>query len=163
MNRQQIRLGLALQEAGVDLSVKKFDQRLVLQKAVYLLQEANIHLGYRFRWYLKGPYSPDLADDVFTVAALPDKGASEVANWELDAASKKKVSLLKALFSKHTGPSLAKHLELLASVLFLVRTGQAGPGNIRRIVEILHKNNKHFNESEVTGAFKELSSHGFAF
>lgn len=44
-----------------DIFDKSFDSRLVFQKTVYLLQAFGLHLGYRFSWYIRGPYSPALA------------------------------------------------------------------------------------------------------
>ena len=77
MDLQQIRLGLVLREADVSVDVSSFANRLILQKAGYLLQQAGVSLGYHFSWYLRGPYSPDYTDDVFALA-----GASQnPANW----------------------------------------------------------------------------------
>lgn len=42
-----------------------FGGRLAFQKTVYLLQAFGIYLGYRFNWYLRGPYSPSLTRDGF--------------------------------------------------------------------------------------------------
>lgn len=48
-----------------DFSIRTFEDRLVLQKTVYLLQTFGIYLGYQFNWYLHGPYSPQLTRDAF--------------------------------------------------------------------------------------------------
>lgn len=43
-----------------------FDQRLEMQKAVYLLQDMGVPVGdYGFRWYQHGPYSQNLQDDMY--------------------------------------------------------------------------------------------------
>ncbi len=43
-----------------------FDQRLEMQKAVYLLQDMGVPIGdYGFRWYQHGPYSQNLQDDMY--------------------------------------------------------------------------------------------------
>lgn len=42
-----------------------FKDRLLLQKHVYFLQSFGVYLGYRFSWYLHGPYSPQLTRDCF--------------------------------------------------------------------------------------------------
>lgn len=46
------------------------DSRVVFQKKVYFLQEFGCDLGYRFGWYLKGPYSTDLTRDAYEVKGL---------------------------------------------------------------------------------------------
>lgn len=37
------------------------DNKDILQKKIYLLQQKGIDLGYTYHWYLKGPYSPTIA------------------------------------------------------------------------------------------------------
>ncbi len=161
MNTQQTKLGLALKEAGVPLSVESFDDRLILQKAVYLLQQAQIHLGYRFRWYLKGPYSTDLTEDVFALAHLEDKGASELAQWEMDMDSRKRIEKIRGWFSPLKGNALAKKLELLASVLFLIVTQQVSALDSARISVVLKENGKTFEPNEVADAVSDLRAHGY--
>lgn len=45
-----------------------FDKRLILQKAIYLLQAFGLNIGYRYSWYLRGPYCPDLTKVAYSVA-----------------------------------------------------------------------------------------------
>lgn len=49
-----------------DFSYSDFDQRMEMQKAVYLLQDMGVPVGnYGFRWYRHGPYSQSLQDDMY--------------------------------------------------------------------------------------------------
>lgn len=49
-----------------DFDYSDFDKRMKMQKAVYLLQDMGVPMGgYSYRWYLHGPYSQDLQDDLF--------------------------------------------------------------------------------------------------
>jgi len=51
-------------ELELDLKVNTFEDRLKVQKIVYLLQllpELRDYLGYTFNLYLRGPYSSQLA------------------------------------------------------------------------------------------------------
>lgn len=51
---------------GCDFSYGDFDQRLEMQKAIYLLQDMGVPVGdYGFRWYRHGPYSQSLQDDMY--------------------------------------------------------------------------------------------------
>ena len=54
---------------------RNFDKRLVLQKTVYLLQAFGLNIGYRYTWYLRGPYSPDLTKVAYSVATNYDPNA----------------------------------------------------------------------------------------
>ena len=51
---------------GRDFDYSNFDQRMEMQKAIYLLQDMGVPVGdYGFRWYLHGPYSQSLQDDMY--------------------------------------------------------------------------------------------------
>ncbi len=49
-----------------------FDKRLVLQKTVYLLQAFGLNTGFRYSWYIRGPYSSDLTKLAYSVATNYD-------------------------------------------------------------------------------------------
>lgn len=50
---------------GHSFSYSNFDQRMEMQKAIYMLQDMGVPVGdYGFRWYLHGPYSQSLQDDM---------------------------------------------------------------------------------------------------
>jgi uncharacterized protein YwgA len=52
-------------ELGFELDISRFDDRLVAQKIVCLLDLKGIELGYTCSMYVRGPYSPDLTQDLF--------------------------------------------------------------------------------------------------
>ncbi|WP_202320005.1 hypothetical protein [Archaeoglobus neptunius] len=56
-----------LKEAKIhDFKIKSFESRLRLQKYVYIAKELfGMSLDYPFNLYLRGPYSPTLADDYY--------------------------------------------------------------------------------------------------
>jgi hypothetical protein len=163
MDLQQIRLGLVLREAGVSVNVRSFADRLIMQKTGYLLQQAGVSLGYHFSWYLRGPYSPDYTDDVFTLAGAGAE-AVELDEWKLDPPSLDVVGRVKGLFQSalRTGGA-ARWLELLASALFLIRTRQANANDTAGIVNVLRKNDKFYSEQEVADGLAELRRYGFQF
>jgi len=61
-----------LSEAGFRFDLEDFDSRLKLQKYVFLARKFGLDLGYKFSMYIRGPYSPDLAQDYYN---LPERGA----------------------------------------------------------------------------------------
>lgn len=62
-NRYLLHVYKTLYEHDFDYS--EFENRLKMQKAVYLLQDMGVPVGdYGFRWYLHGPYSQNLQDDM---------------------------------------------------------------------------------------------------
>ena len=60
-----------------EFSMDEFDDRLRLQKFIYLLQAHGIYLGYDYSWYLRGPYCTALATAGFMLKdfydMLPEK------------------------------------------------------------------------------------------
>ncbi|MFH1247001.1 MAG: hypothetical protein V1644_01345 [Candidatus Micrarchaeota archaeon] len=52
-------------EVGFKPVVKKFEHRIIMQKLAYLLQLKGVELGFDFSPYVRGPYSPQLAKQIF--------------------------------------------------------------------------------------------------
>lgn len=159
MDRRQIGLKLVMDELGLPVSVKEFRGRLVLQKAIYLAQAAGVNLGYYYRWYLYGPYCPGVAEDGFAISIELTRDNDPAKEWVLEDASKGKLKRVRRLISgskKH----LAKKLELLASVHFLMDRGQVAEGDTKGIAETLERYGKAFNEQEVVRSIGELKAHG---
>jgi len=68
MDSNLIALKLFLDELRVSSDIETIDDRKRVQKAIYLGQAAGADLGYRFGWYLMGPYSTSLTNDYFRLA-----------------------------------------------------------------------------------------------
>ncbi|MCB1098190.1 MAG: hypothetical protein KDN22_21645 [Verrucomicrobiae bacterium] len=161
MNRRQIGLKLALETAGRQLEIDTFDNRLALQKLVYLLKHGGIHLGYSFGWYLRGPYSPSLTEDAFNLVAEQKAGSADLAGWAFDEASARRAQSLAKLWENIPEIRLPRHLELLASVHYVLDNrwlpGDADPATIS---ETLKKYNKEFSPDEVSSALVRLRETG---
>lgn len=156
MDRRQIGLGLALNGLGLCAKTDSFQDRLIVQKAAYLAQESGVNLGYFFSWYLRGPYCSALADDAFSI--VPD--SEEFAEWKLDDSSQGKVENLSGLMAEKDRKILARNLELLASVHFLVKRKQIPSQDPGKISATLIRYEKNFDEGEVRAALGELTTHG---
>lgn len=57
----------SLKKVGFDFKVNYFNNRLKLQKYIFLLRRYGIDLGYSYNYYIRGPYSPELADDYYNL------------------------------------------------------------------------------------------------
>lgn len=53
---------------GHEFNVEEFNDRLLAQKGVYLLNCAGICPRYQFRQYIRGPYSSELADTYYKIS-----------------------------------------------------------------------------------------------
>jgi uncharacterized protein YwgA len=90
-----------------------FNDRLLLQKKVFLLQELGVKLGYRFNLYIHGPYSRDLATDGYRINTMVNssKGKKEIV---IDNSAFKKLADLE---KNHKNDFL--WFELLATITYL--------------------------------------------
>lgn len=130
------------------VSVDTFSDRKRLQKAIYLLQEFGLDLGYKFRWYLHGPYSDDLADDAFRVSMFSEIREQEPTNSNLIEA------LRTFLGSDIASPDT---LELLASLHFLAMKAYVPQKSKMRIVELMRQRKPQFSEEQILAAWDRLS------
>ena len=55
--------------AGHELDMDEFDDRLAIQKGCYILNSWGYGPIYRYRMFVKGPYSSELADDCLELGA----------------------------------------------------------------------------------------------
>ncbi|MBN2272291.1 MAG: hypothetical protein JXN61_16895 [Sedimentisphaerales bacterium] len=160
MDRQQIGVKLAVDVLKLPFQVGTFRDRLIMQKTVYLAQAAGVNLGYYYHWYLYGPYSPSLTRDEFAIAMDISAGMDESEGWKLDDQSSKRLEDMRGIFADLDRDALARKLELLASVHFLIDHKQASHADSRRITTTLERFKKPFTEGDVKGALAELKTHG---
>lgn len=159
MDRQQIGLRLAIDGLGLEFKIDTFEDRLILQKAVYLAQDAGVHLGYYYQWYLHGPYSPSLTRDEYAVAEALARDMDDSESWKLDAPSQKRLQELRSLIPEDRSQR-ARKLELLASVHFLIDRNQVQGRNVDQITDTLKRYNKNFSRDEVRKSLEELVRYG---
>jgi uncharacterized protein YwgA len=162
MDRQQIGVKLSMDALGLPFQIGSFQDRLIMQKAVYLAQAAGVNLGYYYHWYLYGPYSPSLTRDEFAVGADIASGLDESEGWKLDEKSLQRLQRMRGLFveAKRNRNRLAKKLELLASAHFLIDRKQVTKVDANQIARILKRFNKDFSKDDVEKALGELVTYG---
>lgn len=126
-------LKLLADEFGLKRDTK--DDRIRLQKIVYLLQASGIGLGYGFSWYNHGPYSQDLVYDAYSVLKSEAQTySSETQDLKFLPTVSEKLGQFKGLLSDAW--ECPEKLELIASVDF-VRTIWYPCANREAIPEIL--------------------------
>ena len=160
MDRQQIGVKLTIDGLNLPFKIDGFQSRLIMQKSVYLAQAAGVNLGYYYHWYLYGPYSPSLTRDEYSIAMDISADMDESEGWKLDNISSQRLERIRGIFAGLKGDKLAKKLELLASVHFLIDRKQVSRVDTKRITTTLERFNKNFSEEEVKKALGELISYG---
>ena len=94
-----------------NLSVDTFSARKQLQKLVYLAEVFRIDMGFKFNWYIHGPYSPDLTRVMFDKEKGKSVKIKDMSNLESN------VSKLKNFLGDDINSS--DRLELIASVHYV--------------------------------------------
>lgn len=92
-----IQLAGLVKRAYPDFDMTIFNNRLKLQKFIYLMKISDLDLGYNFRLYLRGPYATLLAKDGFD---MPNIQECKEIKFENEASEKKFIKLLNFLSDK---------------------------------------------------------------
>lgn len=138
MNAARIELALVLDYLEVPIDLGTFSKRFNIQKKVYLAQIAGADLGYRFGWYLRGPYSKSLTEDAFTLKDEVAEGDADYRAYRLDRAATQGLDLAKKLWEepKAFAESSDEWLELLASLHYLRHIAYRPAGTKRNFDDV---------------------------
>jgi len=137
MESKLIVLKLFLDELEIPSDIETLDDRKRVQKAVYLGQLAKVDLGYRFGWYLKGPYCPTLTRDYYSLAEEIASRDYEYKNFSIKKSLKEKLKKVAPLLKKPREFPLEQEdwLELVASFDYLRRVQKLNDREANRILE----------------------------
>ena len=126
-----------------------FEKRMKMQKAVYLLQEMGVPMGeYGFRWYLHGPYSQELQDDMYEEHHRTHKDGQVLSDYqkELDR-------LHKALNEdRHTAYSDTEWAECMGSMHYLQKHDLSSKAAKKIVTAKLKECKDHLNNDAANEA-----------
>lgn len=128
MDKQAIVLGHILRRfPNFNFSMDTFNDRLRLQKFVYLLQAHGIYLGYDFSWYLRGPYCTALTTRGFMLRdfydILQESGGDRSDDGFASGAARRRLAKFKELVEGHEMD--VSFLEAATSLHFQLNIGMA--------------------------------------
>ena len=121
LDEDVVSLGMVLKNLD-NFDMSDFDGRLTLQKSVYLLQSFGVYIGYRFSWYVRGPYSTRLASNGFELRGI--YGGLPAGRFGTKHVQSKFERFLGFMGDKKDDPG---RLEILASIHFLKSVYQTMP------------------------------------
>ena len=131
-------------------SMDTFDERLKLQKTIYLLQAFGVYLGYDFGWYLRGPYCSILCTNGFTIEELYPKIPDEKFPFKDDDNEKKFKEFLEFIKEKDIDD-----LEIAASLHYLkVRHKNMNEDDIKK--QVVEKRIPYFDKKRVDEIWEEM-------
>lgn len=127
----------AIEALGEDYDITSFENRKLFQKAVYLGQVAGMDLGYRYGWYVKGPYSTELTRDYYAAAEALAGGDTVPSDQKLKREIREKLTAAQPLFAIPKGVALPKAdwLELLASWHYLRKVNRFDEPKAREVMQ----------------------------
>ena len=149
MNRQVVDLGFILKQIPeFEFSMDSFDDRLKLQKSLYLLQSFGIYLGYDFSWYLRGPYCSILATNGFELEEIYD----DIPNYKVEFKKPKTQKIFKD-FLKFIKFKSVDELEIAASLHYLKLTCDSSVKDIKN--KVVSKQER-FTQRQVDTIWNEI-------
>jgi uncharacterized protein YwgA len=164
MDEQLIALKLCTDEVG-GFNMANFNERLAYQKKVYLMQLFGVDLGYRFEWYLRGPYCTELTAAGFEIDKHREEIEEYARNYELSPEVKGKLAQFKSMISQPAPEGLNQEswLELLASMHYLARVAYARNQQDREYEQVssrLRQLKPWYKKEHTAQAWALLTSYG---
>ena len=144
---------------GKDFSYGNFDQRLEMQKAVYLLQDMGVPIGdYGFRWYQHGPYSQNLQDDMYY------ESSRKCEDIQLSKEYADRIDKLRSvIFDTCKGDySISNWVECLASLHYLRENVLTFGANENDVVSELERRKPHLSHHQTNIAAYHLVTNLFS-
>ncbi|MDX2142000.1 MAG: hypothetical protein SFV19_01480 [Rhodospirillaceae bacterium] len=120
-------LKLFLDELGQDSSIASMKDRKRIQKAMYFGNLA-VDLGYRYSWYLMGPYSTNLTRDYYDLSEALE---TDKIDKSLNDNVKAKLAQIKPLLTPPRGVDGVDWLETVASVHYLQKVSRLSEADAR--------------------------------
>jgi len=122
---------------NADFKMDSFNDRLRLQKIVYMLQAFGVDLGYGFSWYFRGPYCTSLARAGFELehvyGMIPDGVRVKPVDPRARDGLKRCIKFLKDVMDK---PDDLDRIEIAASLhLLVITTSLAKQDIFKRVKE----------------------------
>lgn len=133
------------------ISMDGFDDRLRMQKLAYLVQEVGGGGPFVYQWYIRGPYSPALTQELFSCAGAGGQPEAAPSNGELALAQR-----VRSLVGDGIGDPM--ELELYASVWYLTPPRRLSESDRTSIRESMRRAKPHFGEGQVRDALDRIES-----
>lgn len=141
-----------LRYLGVSPNMETFPQRKKAQKLAYLLEVFGINIGFRFNWYLHGPYSSDLTQVLYD--AKRAKSSVPELQLNINEQDKRKMENLKRFLGQDINS--AETLELLVSLHYLLEATRRENVLDEEALIILKERKPFFNDNEIQHCYSKV-------
>lgn len=138
-----------IDKLGTTASLATFEERIRLQKLIYLSEAVGINLGFSYNWHIRGPYSPQLAKVMFE-AVSGEKRQTE------DASEQEKIQALKNFLG--TDIDSSEKLELIGSLRYLLDLAKKDNRSPEHAIDLLCKTKPQFSREEVVEYYNKITA-----
>lgn len=160
MKNSQIATAVALRDLKC-FSLETINDRILLQKKIYLAQDLGLPLGYGYSWYIHGPYSTDLTSVAYQI--IPE-GVDSIEDKRFKAPYSGMVEkvngLAEEIIKRDLKVGIVPWYELIASISYWQKHGYKDQTSV---ITKLKVTKPQFSEDlvkqacEVYKSFKNLS------
>lgn len=133
------------------VSMDSFDDRLRIQKLAYLIQEVGGGGPFVYQWYMRGPDSPALMQELYSCAGGGGQLESTPSDGERALAQR-----VRSLVGSGVDDPL--ELELYASVWYLTPPRRLSESDRTSIRESMRRTKPHFGEGRVREALDRIET-----
>lgn len=151
MNNSQIATAVALRDLNC-YSINTIDDRILLQKKIFLAQDIGLPLGYGYSWYIHGPYSTDLTAVAYQI--VPE-GCESIEKRHFKQFYSNIINRVNALENRtilgKLKMSVVQWYELVASIAYWYKRGNKGEEDI---VNKIKHTKPQFTEKQTREAYK---------
>lgn len=137
-------------EMGVEPNIESFSGRKQMQKLTYLFEAFGIDLGFRFSWYVHGPYDSRLTRVLYD----DDPGYSGRQVQDKFEKEEEKLRALKKFLGRDVHSS--RVLELISSLHYLLLVAQPKKVDNDTIINNLLDLKPQFSEGEARYYLKKI-------
>ncbi|MDI1495661.1 MAG: hypothetical protein K8823_969 [Cenarchaeum symbiont of Oopsacas minuta] len=134
-----------------NFSMNNFDDRLKLQKIIYIIQSFGVYLGYDFSYYLRGPYCSKLAQMGFELTEVygevEDKKGRLFRDDKIEHQFKQSVKLIQELRNMD-------NWEIAASLHLLNHSENLDQK--KAVNAVIHKEGTNFSKEQCDKIWKKL-------
>lgn len=160
MNNIDIANGMVFQKMMI--GKETFEERLICQKKIYLLQSLGTDLGYSYNWYVRGPYAPALTNYVYN--NIDVLSSNDFSSYKLSKAAEENVNKVNELVEgKPSDMTVASWYELLASLLYIDNNKESWKidNQEKSLFKKLMKFKPQYNEEQCKNALGIMKRNAF--
>lgn len=145
MNNSHIATAIAIRDLNC-FTLETINDRILLQKKVYLAQDIGLPLGYGYSWYIHGPYSTDLTAVAYQIIPEGDTSIENQSLREPYASMIKRVNSLENVIDEQKlSIGVVQWYELIASIAYWYKRGY---NTEEKIIEKIHATKPQFTEQQ---------------